>query len=121
MAWPAVHAIHHSSDLWPEPFSFIPERWLAKEGDPLFPVKGAWRPFEHGSRGCIGQELATIETKIIMALMLRQFKIAPAYAEPGPKGPKGETLTTPEGERAYQVLVVTGKPVDGYPARVSWR
>lgn len=46
MIWPVSHALHYSSDLWPLPTAFIPERWLVKKGDPLFPIKGARRPFE---------------------------------------------------------------------------
>lgn len=122
MIWPVSHAMHRSAKHWPDPESFIPERFLAKEGDPLFPYKGAWRPFEFGPRHCIGMELAMIETKIIMALMLRSFDIKSAYEEfdAGRKVNPG-TVRTPEGERAYQVLMATGKPVDGMPARAARR
>lgn len=34
---------------------------------------GAWRPFERGPRNCIGQELATIEARVVMALVARRF------------------------------------------------
>lgn len=62
MVWPVSYALHHSPNLWPLGSAFIPERWLVKEGNPLFPVKCAWRPFEFGPRHCIGIELAMIET-----------------------------------------------------------
>lgn len=125
MLWPVSYALQHSPDLWPSPDAFIPERWLAKEGDPLFPVKGAWRPFELGPRQCIGIELAMIETKIIMALMLRSFDTTVAYDELDARDAKDglpmRTRTTPDGERAYQVLKASAKPVDGMPARVTKR
>ena len=121
MVWPVSYALQRSPDLWPKPEKFIPERWLVKEGDPLFPIKGAWRPFEFGPRHCIGIELAMIETKIIMALMLRQFNIKAAYEELDAASGKEKLRTTPEGERAYQVLIATAKPSDGMPARVSRR
>ena len=121
MVWPVSHAIQRSPDLWHEPEKFIPERWLVKEGDPLFPTKGAWRPFEFGPRHCIGVELAMIETKIIMALMLRKFDIRTAYEEVDAASGKDELRTTPDGERAYQVRIATAKPVDGMPARVYRR
>ena len=125
MVWPASYPLQHSSDLWPSAHSFIPERWLVKEGDPLFPTKGAWRPFEFGPRHCIGVELAMIETKIIMALMLRSFDTKVAYEELDARdvknGVKMGLRTTPDGERAYQVRIATAKPVDGMPARVIRR
>lgn len=125
MVWPVSRALHHSPDLWPSPNAFIPERWLAKEGDPLFPMKGAWRPFEFGPRHCIGIELAMIETKIIMALMLRSFDTKVAYGELDARDAKNglqmRLRKTPDGERAYQVWIATAKPVDGMPARVMKR
>lgn len=125
MVWPVSHALHHSLDFWPSPNAFIPERWLVKEGDPLFPIKGAWRPFEYGPRHCIGIELAMIETKIIMVLMLRSFDTKVAYEELDARdakdGLKIGLRTTPDGERGYQVKIATAKPVDGMPVRVKKR
>ena len=118
LTWPVAHAIHRNPKFWPRANEFIPERWLAKEGDELFPVRGAWRAFEWGPRNCIGQELAIIELKIIMVLLWRTFTIETAYDEwdkmHGRVGKK-----TPEGERAYQVLIATAKPCDGMPVRVK--
>lgn len=66
-----------------------------------------------------------IETKIIMALMLRNFDIKVAYEEIDATDEKnGLTMrsrTTPDGERAYQILIATAKPVDGMPVRVMRR
>ena len=66
-----------------------------------------------------------IETKVIMALMLRSFDFKVAYKELDAKdtkvGSKTRSKTTPDGERAYQVRVATAKPVDGMPVRVMRR
>ena len=122
MVWVAAHGIHRRPDLWPRAEEFIPERWLVPEGDPLYPVKGAWRAFEYGPRNCIGQELAMLETKLIMALTLREFEIVPAYDEWEQAG-KGSTNAVRHlfGERAYQVLVATAKPAEGMPVKVRTR
>lgn len=60
-----------------------------------------------------------IETKTIMALMVREFDTVVAYDEIDRATPNSGIKITPEGDRAYQVLMATGKPVDGMPARVK--
>lgn len=50
---------------------FVPERWLHEASDQI-PVP-AWRAFERGPRNCIGQELATLEARIVVALVARRY------------------------------------------------
>lgn len=121
MVWPAAYPMHYRPDLWPHADKFIPERFLVKEGDPLFPIKGAWRPFEYGPRNCIGQELAYIELKIFMVLTLRDFDIRAAYEELDRLQGRDTSALTVNGDRAYQILIATAKPVDGFPAKVTKR
>lgn len=75
---------------------FVPERWLGNTdtsmstnggGDGLEEKAGgedgrggggrvpasAWRPFERGPRNCIGQELANLEARVILACVLRRY------------------------------------------------
>ena len=116
--WCAHQGIHREPLYWPQPDSFIPERWLVSDGDPLHPVKGAWRPFEWGPRNCIGQELALLELKVVMVMTLRSFNITASYdvwdLAHGTKEPQ-----TVNSERAYYALKGTTRPVDGFPARVT--
>ncbi|KAL8669554.1 MAG: hypothetical protein Q9168_005862 [Polycauliona sp. 1 TL-2023] len=121
MLWPVAYGMHRQPDLWPNAEDFIPERFLAKEGDPLFPPKGAWRPFEYGPRNCVGQELAFIELKIFMVLTLRDFEIQPAFEEQDKIDGLDRSTHTIDGDRAYQVLVATAKPALGYPSKVTKR
>lgn len=53
-------------------YYFKPERWLDNASDSRIPA-GAWRPFERGPRGCVGQDFAMIELRIIITV------IAPRY------------------------------------------
>ncbi|KAI4116566.1 MAG: hypothetical protein LQ338_007689 [Usnochroma carphineum] len=102
LVWDVVQGIHRDPGYWQRPDEFIPERWLAAPGDPLHPIKGAYRPFSHGPRNCIGQELAMIEMKIIMALAARQFDITLGYRELD-QANKSNDIKTVYGERGYQV------------------
>lgn len=74
-------ACHYRDDVWPRPREFIPDRWLVKDGDPLFPMKDAWRPFQQGPRNCIGQELAMMELKLVLVLVVRTLDISQAWDE----------------------------------------
>ncbi|KAI1095024.1 cytochrome P450 [Rostrohypoxylon terebratum] len=48
---------------------FVPERWLESDGLSV----SAWRPFERGPRNCIGQELANIEARIMIAMLVCRY------------------------------------------------
>ncbi|KAE8398860.1 cytochrome protein [Aspergillus pseudonomiae] len=118
--WILHTGLQRNPNYWPDPHAFKPERWLVGPEDPLYPPKGAWRPFEHGPRDCIGQPLALLDIKITLVLTLREFDFQDQYAEwdrlhprPGPK--------TVFGERAYQIPLGGSHPADGLPCRVSFR
>ncbi|KAI1249979.1 hypothetical protein MGN70_008429 [Eutypa lata] len=50
--------IHHDPAVFDDTAdAFVPERWLQQGAPDKIPA-GAWRAFERGPRGCIGQELA---------------------------------------------------------------
>ncbi|KAJ6440606.1 penicillin-binding protein [Purpureocillium lavendulum] len=63
-----------------EPNAFLPERWLTKshpryderfDGD----NRAVFKPFSHGSRDCIGKNLAQAEMRYIIARLLYRFDI----------------------------------------------
>jgi len=82
MVWDGVRAATRASSLWARPDEFIPERWLVADvNDPLYPPKNAWRPFGLGPRNCIGQELATVEMKLVLALVVRELEMDCAWEE----------------------------------------
>lgn len=118
IVWSLHQALHREPSYWPQPDDFIPQRWLVAKGDPLYPVTGAWRPFEFGPRNCIGQELAILEIKMVLVMTIRDFDVKACYEEwdhmKGRTGPK-----TVNGERAYQVLNGTTRPAEGFPCRVT--
>ena len=123
LIWLVSHATHHDPSLWPRVDEFLPERWLANEGDELYPKRGAWRPFEFGPRSCIGKELSMIELRLVVCLIVRTFKISAIYEELDAKADgrgtatKGRKLRVVNGERAYQVGM--GEPSDYLPCRVK--
>ena len=120
LIWSNHYALHRNPRYWVRPEEFLPERWLVSEGDPLYPGKDAWRPFEKGPRSCIGQELAIAELKVILALTVRELQIEDAYKEWDlQKGTAERERAGVEGERAYQYIRNGGHPAELYPCRVK--
>ncbi|KAJ4417101.1 hypothetical protein N0V82_006383 [Gnomoniopsis sp. IMI 355080] len=115
LVWVASSLTHRHADYWERPDEFLPERFLAKEGESLYPRKNAFRPFELGARNCIGQELAQLELRAILAMTLRELDFEPAYREDAPQA---------LGEKAYQKMGfgdISGHVKDGFPVRVKVR
>ncbi|KAH6690696.1 cytochrome P450 [Plectosphaerella plurivora] len=113
MLFSCSKALQRSAEFWDEPDTWRPERWLGDE--PSTHRKNAYRPFELGLRGCIGQELALTELRMILALTSRDLEIIPTY---GPDDP------VVFGSQAYQVNLpkeITAHPAKGLPAKVKFR
>lgn len=115
LVWAVSQPLHRDSSYWLHPKKFLPDRWLVAPGDPLYPVKGAWRPFEYGPRNCVGQELAMMEMKVVLIMVLQDFDIKIAYEELDRKPSRGPK--TVDGERAYQLTLA--EPSDGLPCRAK--
>lgn len=126
-------ACHLNPRVWPRADEFLPDRWLVEAGHELYPVPGAWRPFEQGPRNCIGQTLVYNEIRILLAMSLRSFDISPAYEEWDKIKSQNEGMmakftrrftkpvpNTVNGERAYQTEKAA-YPVDDYPCRIKHR
>ena len=124
MLWPVDVGFGRSRKYWGDPHVFRPERYLP----PNEYNKDAWIPFSKGVRNCIGQELAIIETKVILAMTLRQFEFSAAFDELGKL--KGDGSGYPSdtsgvqqqyGEDGYQVMQGAAKPREGMPCRIRLR
>ncbi|KAL9039352.1 MAG: hypothetical protein Q9214_004912 [Letrouitia sp. 1 TL-2023] len=67
-------SLHHNEDIWPDPFQFIPERWI--DGTSSMEIAKSreldytFSPFSNGVRGCPGKALAYLEMTITMAKLL---------------------------------------------------
>jgi cytochrome P450 len=90
-----MYLINRDAELWDEPGKYKPERFL-NSGDQFTSAKLGYFPFGYGTRVCIGNTLAYIESGIFMAHLLRKFRFEP---EPGfkPKINAGISLTTTNG------------------------
>ncbi|KAI9029082.1 cytochrome P450 [Phycomyces nitens] len=80
---------HHSKEIWGDDAEeFRPSRWdeeLAKKVSPY-----EYMPFLAGGRQCIGYKFALIEMKILLAIMIMDFKF---YEKPGFHPAKKQMIT----------------------------
>ncbi|XP_067212814.1 cytochrome P450 9e2-like [Linepithema humile] len=66
-----VYGLHHDPKYFPNPQKFDPERFSDENKDNIFPY--TYLPFGHGPRKCIGNRFALMETKLLIAHLLRKF------------------------------------------------
>ncbi|KAI9594734.1 cytochrome P450 [Syncephalis fuscata] len=61
---------------------FRPERWIEADSEQLKLMRQSFMTFSIGSRSCIGQNLAWMELRLLLATLVRQFEfVVPAGEE----------------------------------------
>lgn len=68
-----VWQIHHDPQIWPEPYSFNPDRF-ANNAKKSFATNMQWIPFGGGPRSCVGARFAVLNMKFTLSSILRKFK-----------------------------------------------
>jgi cytochrome P450 len=69
---PAATLIHFRDDLWPEPETFRPERFLDQK-----PAPNTYLPFGGGAHRCLGATFARFEACVILGTLMREFEFQP--------------------------------------------
>lgn len=68
---------HRIPELFPDPYTFRPERWLS-----IHPSAYEFMPFSAGPRYCIGTSLAMMQLKIALTILFKRFRFT---LKPGTK------------------------------------
>lgn len=96
--WCVMRGDSLSERHFPNPQTFLPERWLADAGAAAASsAKRVSMPFGAGPRVCPGRSLALLEMKMAMAMLLNEFEI--------------DAVTTPDGGDAVEHLAFTMMPI----------
>ncbi|XP_067131363.1 cytochrome P450 4C1-like [Centruroides vittatus] len=69
----SIYGIHHNPSVYENPEVFDPDRFLPENYKNLHPY--AFLAFSAGPRNCLGGKLGMIKTKIVLANVLRNFKV----------------------------------------------
>lgn len=89
----SIYNIHHDERFWPNPEKFDPMRFTRRYSNPdipewagfnpdkwagkLYPNEAAadfaYLPFGGGARKCVGDEFATLEATVTLAMVVRRF------------------------------------------------
>lgn len=106
---------------WVDPDTFIPERFLAKSDEKLYPPRTAWRPFEKGIRNCLSEGLVITELKVLLAIVSTGFDFETTYNELDAMGGKVADKWKHQGERAYQIEEGAAHPCERMTVRARVR
>src|SRR6185436_2574033 len=68
-----IYAVHRDPAFWPDPLEFDPDRFSPEAGR----ARDRWQfiPFAGGSRSCIGEHFARLETTLALATIVRAMEI----------------------------------------------
>jgi cytochrome P450 len=72
-AAPSIVLVHRREDLYPDPHSFVPERFVGVQ-----PGTYTWFPFGGGVRRCIGAAFALQEMEEVLGAVARSTRLHPA-------------------------------------------
>lgn len=103
------YVTHRMPELWPDPNSFLPERWdpSAPGYQPVVPY--SFVPFGGGFRRCIGYAFAELELGVLIAELARRTELS--LADDRPVQPTGVATMWPRGGVPIAVRAVR-PPVD---------
>ena len=87
-----IYPLHHNPDLYPEPETFNPDRFLERQFSPF-----EFLPFGAGSRRCLGMALAQFEMKLVLAALLQNWTLELASTGPVLPRRRGVTLAPHDG------------------------
>lgn len=65
-----IYALHRNPAYWDNPNQFIPDRWLCDQQPP----RGAYLPFACGPRNCVGQPIAHLVLRCLLAHLIKRFE-----------------------------------------------
>jgi cytochrome P450 len=88
--------VHHDPDIYPDPYSFRPERFMESEGGQA-PGTYTWLPFGGGRRRCLGASFAMLEMKIVLRAVIERNLLFPIGDRPETARRRSITISPSRG------------------------
>lgn len=92
MLIPCIYLTHRREDIYPDPESFKPERFLERQYSPY-----EYLPFGGGNRRCLGYAFALFEMKLVIATILSKVELELLDRHPLKSSRRGVTFTPSGG------------------------
>ena len=71
--WIPIWSLHHDEKYWDNAEEFRPERFMPGNKESIDPF--TYMPFGQGPRNCVGMRFALLEIKLVLARLLKEFRI----------------------------------------------
>ncbi|KFY99399.1 hypothetical protein V498_00793 [Pseudogymnoascus sp. VKM F-4517 (FW-2822)] len=88
------YSLHRNPEVFPDPYKFDPDRWLAGE-EVVATMRRWWWPFSSGGRMCLGMHLAVAEMTTLLVAIYQRYSTAVS--------PKSQNLS-PTASSRFELL-----------------
>ncbi|KAH9510280.1 cytochrome P450 2 sub U member 1 [Bulinus truncatus] len=99
---PNLDAVLRSKEIWGDPETFRPERFLDEQGDIV--KREELIPFSIGRRVCLGESLANMELFLYLSTLFQKFEFLPATLDKVPH--MTETFSAVVAPESFEVRCV---------------
>lgn len=110
----SVHLVHRREDIYPQPRSFMPERFLARPAGTY-----TWIPFGGGVRRCVAAGFAQLEMKQVIQTILREVDLRAASSDS--ERPARSAVAFAPGEQARVIVTRRATGAEGILAEDARR
>ncbi len=95
---PCIYLVHRRAELYPDPESFRPERFLDEPGGSADTY--TWLPFGGGMRRCLGASFALFEMTTVLRTILQNTRLSAASRRPEATRRRSIVFAPARGTRA---------------------
>ncbi|KAL4892500.1 cytochrome P450 [Aspergillus ambiguus] len=69
----SAYSLHRIPEIYPQPFDWMPERWLHPQPSKIHDMRRLFWPFGSGGRMCLGSNFALQEIKLVIAAVYTNY------------------------------------------------
>jgi cytochrome P450 len=88
----SIGLLHADETVFPDARRFDPDRFISRPPDPA-----EWIPYGGGVRRCIGAAFATMEMRVVLRTLLRDYVISPTSTRDEPSRSRGVAIAPGRG------------------------